>query len=81
MRTGDICTIRALENGVAVCVRDPAIVKANNSAKGGYQDPEREYAFPDLDKAMKWVKENAGDLMSKPDAKTEFNETYDAIKD
>jgi hypothetical protein len=62
MRTGVICEIERAENGICVCVDDPVIRKANAKPNAKWQDPEKEYVFPSLDKALKWVKENADKL-------------------
>jgi hypothetical protein len=67
MRTGVICEIEKVANGFTVCVQDPSIVAANakrDSSKGyiPYKDPEVEYVFPDLKKALKWIEENGETL-------------------
>jgi hypothetical protein len=67
MRTGVIAEIERAANGFTVCVEDPAIRKANGKPNTRYQDPEREYVFPTLDKALKWIKENADTLAPMPD--------------
>lgn len=58
MRTGNLCEIRTIENGVEVCVMDPVLKKKNQTSKGPWIDPEKEYAFPTMDKALAWIKAN-----------------------
>lgn len=78
MRTGTIASIRAVENGVIVCVTDPVIVKKNRSSKGIYQSPEKDYTFPNLKKALKWIGDNESKLM--PDANDdEYGSTFGTI--
>jgi hypothetical protein len=67
MRSGVIAEIERVENGFEVCVSDPAICKANAKPNGKYQNPEKEYVFPDLNKALKWIKDNADTLCAVPD--------------
>lgn len=58
MRTGNLCEIRSIENGIEVRVMDPEIRKKNQTSKGPWIDPEKEYAFPDMAKALKWIAAN-----------------------
>jgi hypothetical protein len=81
MRTGNVCEIRQLENGVAVCVMDPAIRKKNQSGKGSWQDPEKEYAFPTPEKAMKWINDNWSTLVPGPDDDTPSGQYAAAFKE
>jgi len=67
MRTGTIAEIRTIENGFVVCVDDPAVRKANRNPKTPYQDPEKEYSFPTIEKALAWIKANAKTLTPEPD--------------
>lgn len=67
MRTGCVCEIRMLENGVAVRTDDPAVRKKNQTGKGPWVDPEKEYAFPTPEKALAWIKANWSTLVPGPD--------------
>jgi hypothetical protein len=81
MRTGVIAEIERVENGFEVCVTDPAICKANAKPNARYQDPEKEYVFPTLEKALKWIKANADTLCAMPeDDKSSFTAAWNEAK-
>ena len=61
-----ILRIECIDNGYVVCAKDPKIVKANKKP-GRYNDPWCEYAFPTIEKALKWIKEHIDDLEPEED--------------
>jgi hypothetical protein len=73
MRRGVVCEIEQAANGWEVKVEDPDIVEKNRKAKSGWQDPEKEYLFPTLEKALAWVKDNADKYTSEPSDKEAFD--------
>ena len=74
----DDVRIKRLSNGYTVRIRDPKIVKANqkrDSSKGpfpSYKDPEREFAFADIDKVLAWLKANLDKALPEDDFDSSF---------
>jgi len=50
-----VVRIEKLQNGYTVEVPDPKVAKANKNSKIPYQDPWKEYAFPDAKRAAAFV--------------------------
>lgn len=77
MRDGVLATIEKKVNGFTVCVVDPQIKKANAKANSRWRDPEIEYVFPNLKKALAWINENADKLALEPeDDKSAFTSAW-----
>lgn len=80
MSYDDDVRIKRLSNGYTVRIRDPKIIKANqkrDSSKGPcapYKDPEREFAFTDIDKVLAWLKANLDKALPEDD----FDSSFDA---
>jgi hypothetical protein len=76
MRTGTIAEIRTIENGFVVCVDDPVVRKANRNPKVPYKDPEKEYSFPTIEKALAWIKANVKNLTPEVDDEDEYKSSF-----
>lgn len=57
-----IARIGKLENGYTVCVTDRAAQAANRKPNAVWKDADREYAFPTLKAALKWIADNESTL-------------------
>ena len=77
----DEVRIKRLSNGYTIRLRDPKIVKANQkrdrSSSGApyapYKDPEREFAFTDIDKVLAWLKANLDKALPEDDFDSAFS--------
>jgi hypothetical protein len=75
------CSIRIsrLQNGYTVSITDPKIVKANDARDSKsdccapWRDPNVTYTFPDVNKAVEFIKEN----VEKAFPEDEFSSTFD----
>lgn len=76
----DEVRIKRLSNGYTIRLRDPKIVKANQKRdRPGsgvvvqYKDPEREFAFTDIDKVLAWLKANLDKALPEDDFDSAFS--------
>jgi hypothetical protein len=69
-----VLKIEKLANGYTVEVPDAKVQKANRNPKVPYQDPWKEYVFPDATKAAAFVAKVLGSLEPvEDDMATEFD--------
>ena len=80
----DCCVrIERLANGYTVCVKDPAIVKANNKRGNGdgpcapSKDPERQYAFKTITEVNAFLTKNLDKALPASVAEDSFETTFD----
>lgn len=80
----DCCVrIERMANGYSVCVKDPAIVKANqarDNSKGPYapyRDPEREYIFKTVAEVNAFLTKNLDKALPAPAAADSFESAFD----
>ena len=80
----DCCVrIERLANGYTVCVKDPAIVKANNKRGNGdgpcapYKDPERPYAFKTITEVNAFLSKNLDKALPAIVAEDSFETSFD----
>lgn len=80
----DCCVrIERMANGYSVCVKDPAIVKANNKRGQGdgpcapYKDPEREYVFKTVASTIEFLTKNLDKALPAQVAEDSFESAFD----
>jgi hypothetical protein len=80
----DCCVrIERMANGYSVCVKDPAIVKANNKRGMGdgpcapYKDPEREYIFKTVKEVNTFLEKNLDKALPAQVAEDSFESSFD----
>ena len=88
MSYDDNVRIKRLANGYTIRLRDPKIIKANQKrdmSKDGpcapYKDPEREFAFTDIDKVLAWLKANLDKALPKDDFDSAFTAAVEDTDD
>lgn len=80
----DCCVrIERMANGYTVCVKDPAIVKANNKRGNGdgpcapYKDPERQYIFKTVTEVNDFLTKNLDKALPAIVAEDSFESSFD----
>ena len=72
----DSCVrIERMANGYSVCVKDPAIVKAN-AKPGPYKNADREYVFKTVEEVLKFLNKTLDKALPEDDGGS-FDATFD----